>query len=288
MMRTLTPALRSAALAGAAFLVCAPAQASWLDTDFYCRVYGCVVAHDGFSFEVYDVFDFAAGRPVAPGSKLVRWRSNVIPGSGAVTPVITGTRTEGPQSAPLRDETALMGIDRNGDGTIDLQPGGGASQGYIDASDALNPFSLSAASDLVSSDTSAQRSFYLSGRTPFTLAARVLATSATGEFTPQRYANITFRYQVTPTGTDDGMEFGSHAKRGNGLYRALGNVNDLGDFTASFVPIMDFRQDIRQRDSASLPAQSVRFDYVYGFRNYDLSMGAGLLSYRIEFDFYRN
>ncbi len=278
---------RSAALAGAAFLVCAPAHASWLDTDFYCRVYGCVVAHDGFTFEVYDVYDFSTGRAVAPGSKLVRWRTNPIIGLGAVTPVITGTRTEGPQAAPLRDETALVGIDRNGDGTIDVLPGGNTADGFIDASNTLNPFLISYSTDLVSSDTSAQRSFYLSSRTPFTLSARIFAVSSSGEFTPQRYANIGFQYQVTTSGTDDGMEFGAQAKRGNGLYRPIGTANDLGDLIGAPVQIMEFRQDIRQKDSASLPAQSVRFDYVYGFKNYDLSMGAGLLSYRIEFDFYR-
>ena len=29
-----------------------------------------------------------------------------------------------------------------------------------------------------------------------------------------------------------------------------------------------------------------RYDYVYGFDRYDLSMGAGALQYRIEFDFF--
>jgi hypothetical protein len=278
--------LRPAALAGAAALFCTPAHASWLDTDFYCRVYGCVVAHDGFSFDVYDVFDFSTGRPVPSGGKLVRWRTNPVLGSGAVTPVITGTRTEGPQGAPLRDETALMGIDRNGDGTVDIRPQGDTSNGFIDASDTLNPFSLASTTDLVSNETSAQRSFYLTSRTPFIMTARVLPSSASGEFTPQRYANIGFTHQVTTTGTDDGMEFGSQARRGGGLYRTLGNANDLGDLIGAPTQILHVRQEIRQKDSASLPAQSVRFDYVYGFKNYDLSMGAGLLSYRIEFEFY--
>jgi len=49
---------------------------------------------------------------------------------------------------------------------------------------------------------------------------------------------------------------------------------------------MEFRNSIRFRDAADLPSQSVRFDYVYGFENYDMSMGEGHLEYEIEFDFY--
>ena len=49
---------------------------------------------------------------------------------------------------------------------------------------------------------------------------------------------------------------------------------------------MEFRNAIRFRDAADLPSQSVRFDYVYGFGGYDLSMGDGHLQYELEFDFY--
>ncbi len=264
------------------------AQASFIDTDFYCRVYGCVIVHDGFAFDVYDAFDFATGQPVPVGGKLVLWRSVPALGTGGVQPVITGTRTRGPQGAPLVDQGARIGIDQTGDGVADRVPAGGSAAGYLDAGDTFNPFTLTATTDLVSAESSAQRSFYISSRLPFNLTARVFPANASDPAqSAQRFSQIAFQYQVTNSGTDDGMEFGRFAQPGNGLFRAVGSVNDLGDMIGTARPIMEFRKEIRQKDSASLPAQSIRFDYVYGFGSYDLSMGAGDFSFRMEFDFYR-
>jgi hypothetical protein len=264
-----------------------PASASWLDTDFYCRVYGCVIAHDGFTFDVYDNYDFATGRTVPPGGKMVRWSRNPVLGAGSVNPVFTGTRTEGFHAAPLSDESFRAGIDQTGDKIADVSAREGSGNGFLDAHDTMDPFAVNATTDLVALDSSAQRSFYLSSRTDFYLSAQVFLSGAADSLnTPARFANIGFNYQITRTGNDDGMSFGSHAVHGNGQMQPIGSVNDLGDLYGRPVNIMEFKRDIRQRDSASLPAQSVRFDYVYGFRDYDLSLGAGHLRYRIEFEFY--
>lgn len=262
------------------------AHASWLDSDFYCRVYGCVIIHDGISFDVYDNYDFSTGNTVAPGARMIPWSGNPFQGTGAVNPVITGTRTEGLYAVPLVDQSTILGIDENGDGVADRLPVDFNGSGFLDAGDSMDPFSLTMATDLVSSTSSAQRSFYLSSRTDFYLTAEASLIGALDDLnSPQQLANVSFSYALTRSGTDDGMSFGANARRGN-QFRDIGNVDNLGDIYGSPVRIMEFRRDIRQRDAVDLPSQSIRFDYVYGFENYDLAMGDGHLQYEIEFDVY--
>lgn len=270
----------------AALLTLPSASASWLDSDFYCRVYGCVVVHDGFSFDVYDNYIFATGGTVGVGERMIPWTGNPFQGAGNVNPVITGTRTEGLNAVPLQDQSVMLGIDTNGDGVPDRLPFDNNSNGFLDAGDSLNPFALTLSTDLVAADTSAQRSFYLSSRTDFYLTAQAYPTGAgTGLGSMGQLDNIGFTYGVTRQGTDDGMAFGNNTRNGNYI-RTIGVINDLGDLLGTPTRIMEFRNTIRFRDSNDLPSQSVRFDYVYGFENYDLSMGEGHLQYEIEFDFY--
>ncbi len=278
---------RLAAIALIAAAAAPPAQASFLDTDFYCRVYGCVVVHDGFTFDVYDAINLATGVPVLPGQRLIRWDRNPILGTGGVNPVFTGTRTEGFHILPLQDESVRLGIDSNSDGVPDLMPvGPGRNAGFLDARDVLNPFALTAASDLVAADSSAQRSFYLSSTMDFYLSAQSYLSGPPDPLnTPARLANVRLRYQLTRSGSDDGMAFGANARPGN-HFRAIGNYTHLGQLYGAPQFIMEFRQPISFRESPSLPSQSIRFDYVYGFEAYDLSLGAGHLHYRIEFDFW--
>lgn len=262
------------------------AQASWLDSDFYCRVYGCVVVHDGFTFDVYDNYVFSTGGTVPVGGRMIPWTGNPFQGSGAVNPVITGTRTEGFHSVPLQDQSVVLGIDLNGDGTPDRLPNDANGSGFLDASDSLDPFELTMTTDLVAADTSAQRSFYLSSRTDFYLTAEARLIGSTDQFNSANLLNdVEFRYGVTRNGTDDGMSFGSNARNGN-FIRSIGNANTVADLFGAPTQILEFRNAIRRRDSADLPSQSIRFDYVYGFGGYDLSMGDGHLQYEIEFDFY--
>ena len=263
-----------------------PASASWLDSDFYCRVYGCVVVHDGFTFNVYDNYIFATGGTVPEGGRMIPWTGNPFQGSGGVNPVITGSRTEGFHSVPLEDQSVTLGIDTDGDGVPDRLPIDANGSGFLDAGDSLDPFQVSLSTDLVAADTSAQRSFYLSSRTDFYVTAEArLVGSEDGFNAANLLNNIDFVYDVTRRGVDDGMSFGANARNGNYI-RSLGSVEDLGDLFGSPIRIMEFRNTIRQRDAVDLPSQSVRFDYVYGFGGYDLSMGDGHLEYEIEFDFY--
>lgn len=273
-------------IAAAALCISGPAQASWLDSDFYCRVYGCVVAHDGFTFDVYDNYIFATGGTVPVGGKMIPWTGNPFEGAGGVNPIITGTRTEGFYAVPLQDQGVILGIDTNGDGIADRMPTDSNNDGFLDASDSFEAFQLTSATDLVAPTKSAQRSFFLSSRTDFYLTAQATLVGATDNLnTPTGLSNIGFDYDVSRSGFNDGIQYGNNSRNGNYI-RELGNVNDLGDIFASPTRILEFRNDIRFRESNDLHSQSVRFDYVYGFENYDLSMGEGHLRYEIEFDFY--
>lgn len=278
--------LRFLVLGGTLLSLQPVAQASWLDSDFYCRVYGCVVVHDGFTFDVYDNYIFSTGGTVPVGGRMIPWTGNPFQGSGAVNPVITGTRTEGFHAVPLQDQSVVLGIDLNGDGSPDRLSTDANGSGFLDASDSLDPFELTMTTDLVAADTSAQRSFYLSSRTDFYLTAEARLIGATDQFNSANLLNdVEFRYGVTRNGADDGMSFGANARTGN-FIRSLGNANSVADLLGAPTQILEFRNAIRRRDSADLPSQSIRFDYVYGFGGYDLSMGDGHLQYEIEFDFY--
>lgn len=276
-----------ALLAGVSCVSLAPsAAASWLDSDFYCRTYGCIVVHDGFSFDVYDNYVFTTGGTVPVGGRMIPWTGNPFQGAGSVNPVLTGTRTEGFHSVPLQDQSVRLGIDTNGDGVPDRLPVDLNGSGFLDAGDRMDPFALTLETDLVAADTSAQRSFYLSSRTDFYLTAEArLIGPGGGLNSSQQLDNIGFDYGITRRGQDDGMSFGANTRNGNYI-RQIGAINDLGDLLGTPTRILEFRNAIRRRDATSLPSQSVRFDYVYGFEDYDLSMGEGYLRYEIEFDFY--
>ncbi len=264
----------------------APACASFIDTDFYCRAFGCVIVHDGFDYDVYDTVNLTTGAAVLPGQRLLRFDRNPVIGAGGVGPVFTGSRTEGFHAVPLADESFRLGIDFDGDGLLDAEPTGGPAQGFLDAGDMLNPFALTGATDLVAAGSSAQRSFYLSSSTDFFMSAQAVPLSSGDALSDTaRFGDIAFRYQLSRSGTDDGMAYGANTRPGN-QFRPTGTVTTLRDLLGGPVNIMEFRQAISFRSNPSLASQSIRFDYVYGFQNYDLSMGAGHLRYRIEFDFY--
>lgn len=274
-------------LAGCAALCCSlPAGASWVDSDFYCRTYGCVIVHDGFSFDVYDNFDFATGTEVPARGRMIRWTGNPVQGSGGVNPVITGTRIEGFHAVPVEDQSTILGLDLDGDGVPDRLPGDTNGSGFLDVGDRLDPFDLTLSTDLVAVDTSAQRSFYLTSRTDFFLTAEATLVGPSSALnSASMLENIDFSYGITRQGNDDGMAFGADAQTGN-FFRIVNNRDTLADIYGRPRRIVVFRDDIRLNESDDLPSQSVRFDYVYGFSDYDLSMGDGHLQYEIEFDFY--
>lgn len=267
-------------------LLSAPAAASFLDSDFYCRTYGCVIIHDGISFDVYDNYNFATGGTVPVGGQMIPWSGNPIEGVGEVQPVITGSLTEGFHAVPLQDQSVNLGIDADGDGFADNLVFDINGSGFLDAGDQMNAFSVTANTSLVAATTSAQRSFFLSSRTDFYLTAQSTILGVPDALNrPETLSRVSFDYDFVRSGNDDGMAFGSAVRNGN-QFRSLGNVDDLSDIYGRPVRIMEFRQPIRRVNAPDLADQSIRFDYVYGFENYDLSLGDGHLEYEIEFDVY--
>ena len=262
------------------------AQASWIDTDALCQTYGCVVIHDGVSFDVYDKFDSSTGTVISAGQPLIRRLSNPILGAGTVNPVITGSLDEGLTTAPLHDQSAMLGIDTNGDGIGDRFPLDTNNSGFLDAGDSLDSFEITSSTNIVTGSTSAQRSLYITSTTDFYLTAQVLSNlSSPGLSTGSGLASMGFSYRIRRRGNDAGMRFGRSARRGR-TYRLNRSVNTLADLAVAPVQIVEFRRAIVRRRSASLPDQSLRFDYVYDFGSYDMSMGNGDLNFEIEFDFY--
>lgn len=261
-----------------------PAHASFIDTDFYCRAYGCVIVHDGRTFDVYDNYNFSTGGTVAPGAQMIPWTGNPFQGVGSVAPVYTGTRDEGINWVPGDDEGVLFGIDQFGNGTADLTVSGD-QPGILDASGLIGAFELRPNSAVVAVAGEEERSFFLTSRTDFTLRANARIVGSVSSFNAAtRLSNVGFRFGITGSGNDDGMAFGADA-RTNGV-RLSNSVTTLSDLVGGPVTLVEFRNTIRRRSADELSSQSIRFDYAYGFEDYDMSMGAGHLRYEIEFDFY--
>ncbi len=222
-----------------------------------------------------------------PGGQLIPWTGNPFQGTGNVNPVFTGSRTEGFHVIATDQQGTRLGFDQTGDGNSDIQSTGNGS-GFLDAGDVFAPVQLSETTALRALDTSTQRSFYLSSRTiGFRISARSTLTGGSDALHQiSRLNNVRFDYGITAQGNDDGMPFGSAATLGS--FRKLGTFDSLGPLATSAQFIAEFPTAIRRQFDTDLPEQSVRFDYIYGFEGYDLSLGAGDLRYQIEFDFFRN
>lgn len=269
------------------FHVAGQAHASFLDSDFFCRVKGCVVVHDGLTFNVYDVHDFETNGTVPPGGELIPWTGNPFQGTGEVRPVFTGTITEGVHIIPSASEGVQVGFSEGANGDISF--GSGSNQnGFLDASTTFNSFSLSESTQLRALDSSIQRSLYISSRTEgFRISAASTLTGSRDALNQvSTLSNVVFDYGITLRGNDSGLVFGNTATDGG--YRRLGNFTTLSPLVNAPQFIAEFPNPIRSGFDNSLPAQSIRFDYIYGFEKYDLSLGAGNLQYQIEFSFFRD
>ena len=263
------------------------ASASFLDSDFFCRVKGCVIVHDGVSFDVYDVHIFENNGTVPPGGQLIPWTGNPFQGAGEVNPVITGTVTEGVHVIPLASESQQLAFKDGIDGDV-VGAALNDNNGVLDAQDIFGSVSLNENTQLTALQTSIQRSFYLSSRTEgFRISASTTLTGSRDALNQvSTLSNVVFDYGIVVQGNDSGLAFGTAANDGG--YVRLGNFSTLSPLANSPQMIAEFPSAIRQGFSDSLPAQSIRFDYIYGFERYDLSLGAGNLAYQIEFKFFRD
>ena len=106
-----------------------PALASFLDSDFYCRTYGCAVVHDGQNYDIYDNYVFSRGRCcVAYGAEMLPYSSRF----GDFN--LTGTLNthQGPNSG----QGMMFGVTQ--DGTTISNAVLDDGDGYLDADDSFS------------------------------------------------------------------------------------------------------------------------------------------------------
>lgn len=276
-LKTLSRAVTLAALA----LIAPAAQASFLDTDFWCRTYGCAVVYDSQSYEIYDNWQFNLNLCcVAYGGQMQAYYQNFQ------SLRVTGT-TDRPTSV-ASDEGFMLGITEDGKDISQSIIDDG--DGYLDASDELSAFTLSSLTD-VKLDGPGERyshSFWISSRNiNFSLRARASMSKATGDFRDTiTLGDIKLATNVQRRGNDNGFDFGSRASDSN--VTIVNGIDDLGDMASGPARIIHFGRTsgIRIRNG-DFDDQVIRVDFEYTMPNYDLSMGTGEIEIDVEFDFYR-
>lgn len=261
------------------------ASASWLDSDFWCQVYGCIVVSDGRAFDFYDVYDFSTGRTVRVGQPLIAWSGNPYQGSGTVDPVKTGTLEA--MSTPGALQGLLLDIGQNDMGQGEGYINDGNASGYLDLGDSLKAFSLNPMTDVVLKDRAFKHSFYIAARTDFYLYGRASLQSSSGDL--QQYINPSMTgidVSIIRSGVDSGFAFGS-ATADPDFVPASG-INDLDDFWGTPTRLADFRRTSGtwSGNAADVAMQAVRVDVEYQLPEPDFSYGTGELDYRVEYLFY--
>ena len=264
------------------------ANTSILDTDFWCRVSGCVMISDGFGADVYDVHQFAGGGDVPVGSPLVPWTGNPIQGLGPVNIIETGTTTPVQTTLPPAGNGTRLAIDTNGNGTGDIAINDNNNNGYLDATDSLNAFSLTGSTDVVYHANTVPHSFYLTSRsTAFDMRARSFVNTATSDYgAAVALSDVGFGISITQAGNDAGVAFGALAN--NGGFTPIAGINDLGDIAGAYTIIALFNNanGIRRNpDNANnhVYRQSLRFNMNYINPVLDLSQGEGAIQFRVEY-----
>jgi hypothetical protein len=279
MLRTKRIAFGGLALASLA----SSAHASFLDTDFWCRTYGCAVVHDGVNYDIYDNWQFATNSCCVPvGGQMIDFYTRA--GDTNVTGLLGGTGPDLPDS----DEGFMFGITQDGSSiNASLIDDG---DGYLDAGDSFGAFTLNPNTDILldGPGRAYSHSFFISSRnTRFSLRALASITNATGDFANTiQLGDIKLTPSFEASGNDGGFQFGSRANTSN--IQIVSGVDDLGDLTGVPTQIMNFgrQQCIRQRNG-DIDEQTIRLDFLYEMPEYDMSMGTGSLNMDVRFDFYR-
>ena len=279
---------RRAALRGlitGAALSCLLAQsaaASFLDTDFWCRTYGCVVVHDGDTFDIYDNYNFNLNNCcISIGQPLPAFYQR------ANTPNITGSLQRVTDARADDRESMMLGVT---DGNSIIHSFNDDNDGFLDASDTLSAFTLSSATDLELDGPGQEysHSFFVSSRNlRFSMRARASIANSTGDFANTiGLGDIKLTPNVTSSGRDENFEFGARANAGN--ITIINAVDDLGDLSGPATQIMNFgTQSGIRRGNGDIDEQTIRLDMLYTMPQYDLSMGVGSLDIDVVFDFYR-
>lgn len=260
------------------------ASASFLDSDFWCRTYGCAVVHDGQNYDIYDNWQFATNSCCVPyGGQMLDYYIR----AGGTN--LTGTLDRSDNFRPQSDQGMRLGITQDGGSTIDasiLDDG----DGFLDAGDSLSAFTLNPNTDIALDGPGRRysRSFFISSRnTRFSLRALASISNATGDFANTiQLGDIKLTPSFDSRGNDGGFEYGARANTSS--IQIVSGVDDLGDLTGVPTQIMNFGRNsgIRQRNG-DIDEQTIRLDFLYEMPAYDMSMGVGSLNIDVAFDFYR-
>ena len=259
------------------------ASASFLDTDFWCRTYGCAVVHDGQDYDIYDNWQFSSNNCCVPiGGQMISYYRR------AETPNRTGTLTPVTELGPDNNEGMMLGITQGN--SIINQFADDNNNGFLDASDSMNAFTLTAATDIALDGPGRQysHSFFISSRnTHFSMRALAAISNTTGDFADTvQLGDIKLTPSITRRGRDGDFDFGRRASSGNIMI--VSGIDDLGDLSGAPTQIMDFgRQSGIRIRNGDIDEQSIRVDMLYTMPNYDLSMGVGSLDIDVIFDFFR-
>ena len=256
------------------------AHASFLDTDFWCRTYGCAVAHDGQNFDIYDNYIFATNRCcVAVGSQLIPFSNNFG--------LFNETGSLNKHTVPNSNQGMIIGVTQNGTLSQSLNDDG---DGYLDAGDSFGVFQLNSSTDIAldGPGKSYSHSFFITSRnTRLSLRAIASIANSTQDFANTLSLNdIKIDAGFTRTGTDGNFRFGRRATSNN--ITILSDVDDLGDLQATPTKMFQFNQasGIRRRNG-DLNEQTIRLDFLYTMPDYDMSMGIGTLNIDMVFGLYR-
>ncbi len=253
--------------------------ASVLDTDYYCRVYGCVMVGDGSNYDFYDVYNFLTGGTVPVGGQLIPYNS----ATGGV--LITGTLT--PPVAPGAGQGMLLGVDQNSDDTADIIMLDNNSSGFLDLGDGIAPFTLTPFTDVVLKDRAFEHSIYIASRTDFELFGQASLISQTMNLAAQITPDQTdFQIKMVQQGIDAGLSFGGSTANPNFLATpAITNLNDLWGIPTQLA-VFRRANGTRRGNAPNLADQSVRVDFEYQPPIPDFSFGVGELDYQVIYTFY--
>jgi len=276
--------IRRTALGGLALAsLASSAHASFLDTDFWCRTYGCAVVHDGVNLDIYDNWIFASNSCCVPvGGQMIGFSTNAR--NTNVTGLIGGTGG----NLPDADEGFIFGISQDGS-TVNASLFDDGD-GFLDAGDSFGAFTLNPNTDILldGPGRSYSHSFFITSRnTRFSLRALASITNATGDFANTiQLGDIKLTPSFAASGNDGGFQFGSRANTSN--IQIVSGVDNLGDLTGIPTQIMNFgrQQGIRVGDG-DIDEQTIRLDFLYEMPEYDFSLGIGSLNMDVTFDFYR-
>ena len=267
---------------------------------------------DGFSTDVYDVFQFSGNGTVPVSSALIPWAGNPIQGIGPVNIVETGTTTEIPTSLPAAGNGIMLAIDINGDSVGNFLVSDNNSDGYLDAADSLAAFTMTDVTDVVFQGDTLSHSFYLTSKnTRFEIRARAIIDSVTStNGNSVSLSGIPFGVSITQSGNDAGLSYGGSLS-GNGGFMSIATVDDLGDIQGMFTSVALFDENgiVQNGNGANNNAggngngnpnpnrgsngntniyqKSLRFNMSYGFPALDLSQGEGAVQFRVDYAPYK-